>query len=47
MDDGLKKGIYSMYYELSWLSACVSICIISDIPHIYDGSQIRSHFTLA
>lgn len=41
------KIIYSMYYELSWLSACVSICIISDIPHIYDVSQILSHFTLA
>lgn len=41
------KIIYFMYSELSWLSSCVSICIISDIPHIYDVSKILSHFTLA
>ena len=30
--------IFAMYKKFPWLQPCVSICIISDIPTIYDVS---------
>lgn len=32
--------IFSMYETFSWLQSCISICIISDIPTLYDVSLL-------